>query len=214
MEALNAGRVTVARRTAVLAGTAGALVAVGGAPVEEPADDVPAEQSAPPAEVSVANAAYIAVDAEQGAAAAAVFEVAAEQAERPEPAGSASPEAVDAEAGSTATGDASELISIAKQYLGVPYVWGGTSPSGFDCSGFTSYVYQQVGVNLPRTSSAQLNAGSRVSAAEAKPGDLVGRPGHVGIYLGDGKKIHSPHTGSVVKIDDLSRSDTTFVRVL
>lgn len=81
---------------------------------------------------------------------------------------------------------AQQVIAIAKQYTGVPYVYGGTTPSGWDCSGFTSYVYKKVGVNLPRTSGAQKAAGKVVSAAEARPGDLVYRPGHIGIYAGNG----------------------------
>lgn len=102
------------------------------------------------------------------------------------------------------SGDASGVASIAMKYLGTPYVYGGTSPSGFDCSGFTQYVYRQVGVKLPRTSGGQSRAGQYVSLSNIKPGDLLYGPGHVGIYLGNGKFIHSPVPGQRVKIQSLS----------
>ncbi len=98
----------------------------------------------------------------------------------------------------------SGVIAIAKDYLGVPYVWGGTSPKGFDCSGFTQYVYKKAGVSLPRTSSEQGKVGTKVSRSELRAGDLVMFPGHVGIYIGDGKFIHSPSPGKSVCIEDLS----------
>ncbi len=98
------------------------------------------------------------------------------------------------------------VVAIAMQYLGVPYVWGGSSPSGFDCSGFVAYVYAQVGVSLPHYTGAQWNAGVPVSQGDLEPGDLVffDGLGHVGIYIGGGEFIHAPHTGDVVKIDSLS----------
>lgn len=103
------------------------------------------------------------------------------------------------------------VVDIAKKYLGVPYRWAGTSPTtGFDCSGFTLYVYRQVGVSLPHSSRAQINSGQRVSKDQLMPGDLVffGSPiHHVGIYVGGGQYIHSPHTGSSVKIDSMNRGD-------
>jgi len=98
------------------------------------------------------------------------------------------------------------VVSIAERYLGVPYVWGGASPSGFDCSGLVMYVYAQVGVSLPHNAAAQYGYGTPVSMSQLQPGDLVFfySLGHVGIYIGGGQFIHAPHTGDVVKISPLS----------
>jgi len=98
------------------------------------------------------------------------------------------------------------VVGIAMQYLGVPYVWGGSSPRGFDCSGLVSYVFAQIGVSLPHSSYAQFGMGTPVSISQLEPGDLVFFTGasHVGIYIGGGQFIHAPHTGDVVKISSLS----------
>jgi cell wall-associated NlpC family hydrolase len=97
-------------------------------------------------------------------------------------------------------------VGVAMQYLGTPYVWGGSSPGGFDCSGFVMYVYAQVGVYLPHLAADQYNYGTPVSRDELAPGDLVffDGLGHVGIYIGGDQFIHSPHTGDVVKISSLN----------
>jgi cell wall-associated NlpC family hydrolase len=99
------------------------------------------------------------------------------------------------------------VVPIALQYLGVPYVWGGSSPStGFDCSGFTMYVFAQVGVSLPHYTGSQWGMGSPVSRDQLEPGDLVffNGLGHMGIYVGGNNFIHSPHTGDVVKISSMT----------
>jgi cell wall-associated NlpC family hydrolase len=98
-----------------------------------------------------------------------------------------------------------KVVEIAKKLNGSPYAWGGSSPSGFDCSGFTKYVFDQVGVSLPRTSEDQFGVGQAVSKSSLKPGDLVffstygSGATHVGIYLGDGQFIHA--ASSQVQID-------------
>ena len=102
----------------------------------------------------------------------------------------------------------SGVVGVAMQYLGTPYVWAGASPGGFDCSGFTMYVFAQVGVSLPHSSYAQYGMGVPVAYGQLEPGDLVffDGLGHVGIYIGGGQFIHSPHTGDVVKISSLSEA--------
>jgi cell wall-associated NlpC family hydrolase len=100
----------------------------------------------------------------------------------------------------------SGVVGVAMQYLGTPYVWAGASPAGFDCSGFTSYVYAQVGVSLPHNAAAQYGYGTPVPYDQLQPGDLVffDGLGHVGLYIGGGEFIHAPHTGDVVKISSLA----------
>ena len=103
--------------------------------------------------------------------------------------------------GSAPAPTAGGAVGIASQYLGVPYVWGGASPSGFDCSGLVLYVYAQLGISLPHSAAAQQGYGTPVSYGELAPGDLVffGSPAfHVGIYAGGGGMIHSPYPGASV----------------
>ena len=100
-------------------------------------------------------------------------------------------------------------IGLAKQYLGVPYRWGGSSPAGFDCSGLVQYVYRQLGVSLPRTTYSQEYAGTVISVSEAQPGDLIfwgsrGATYHVAIYMGNGQFIHAPSEGGSVEILSIS----------
>ncbi|TQN37494.1 cell wall-associated NlpC family hydrolase [Blastococcus colisei] len=125
--------------------------------------------------------------------------------------------------GAGATASESAVVAEAQKYLGVPYLWGGTDPSkGLDCSGFTQLIYENLGIELPRTSSQQATSGQAVaSLAEARPGDLVffdhssSRAGidHVGVYIGNGKMIAAPQAGEVVKVQDVG-SPTVIRRVL
>lgn len=103
----------------------------------------------------------------------------------------------------SATGNA--IVDYAYKFLGTPYQWGGTTPSGFDCSGFTQYVFKNAaGVSLPRTTYDQINVGVAVSYNDLQPGDLVfPHTGHVGIYVGGGQMIHAPSTGDVVKVSSV-----------
>jgi cell wall-associated NlpC family hydrolase len=101
------------------------------------------------------------------------------------------------------------VAAIAARYLGVPYVYGGYSTKGFDCSGLVKYVYAQVGITLPHSSMAQGHMGTRVAVQDAKPGDVVVFNGgsHVGIYIGDGHMIDAPYPGRVVSIDRIYSND-------
>lgn len=114
-----------------------------------------------------------------------------------------------------------QVVDYAKEFLGTPYVYGGTSTRGFDCSGFTQYMFREaLGINLGRTTYDQIKNGLVVSKSELKPGDLVflgswSNPYHVGIYVGDGNYIHSPRTGDVVKISPLAGTEFfTGIRVI
>lgn len=109
-----------------------------------------------------------------------------------------------------------QVVSIASRYIGTPYVVGGGSPGGFDCSGLVSYVYGQVGIDLPHQSTGILNAANThtISEAELQPGDLLWSPGHIGIYIGDGKQIDASRPdGWVTKVRDIWQSNPTYLRV-
>ena len=106
----------------------------------------------------------------------------------------------------SASGKGAQAVEIAMKYLGVPYVWGDSTPSGFDCSGLVMYVYGKLGVSLPHHAADQYGYGTHVSRSQLEPGDLVffGDPiHHVGIYVGNGDMINAPHTGAVVRIQPL-----------
>jgi cell wall-associated NlpC family hydrolase len=104
------------------------------------------------------------------------------------------------------------VVAYASNFLGTPYKWGGTTPAGFDCSGFTQYVYRHFGISLGRTTRDQIYNGVGVSRDQLQPGDLVfygkgGVPSHMGIYVGNGMYIHAPRTGDVIKISSYNRAD-------
>lgn len=109
------------------------------------------------------------------------------------------------------TGTGQDIVDYAKTFLGVPYVYGGTSPSGFDCSGLVYYCYAHFGYTVNRTAAGLAYTGRVVSSSELAPGDIIlftstdgSYVGHTGIYIGNGQFIHAPHTGDVVKISSLS----------
>ena len=148
--------------------------------VEEPVQAAPVEETAPAAEETLA---------EQQAAPAVAQEAPAQQAApaeqqtaQAEPAPEPAPVASNSSRGA-------QIVAIARQYAGAPYVWGGTTPAGWDCIGFARYVYAQVGVNIPASSSGARYAGTVIPASQAQPGDLMWWPGHVGIYTGGGMHI-------------------------
>ncbi len=152
------------------------------------------------------------VAAREAAEAQAAAEAAAAEARQAEAAeaaaiqsGNISP--VTSSSSSSATGQA--IVNKAMQYLGVPYVWGGTSPSGFDCSGLVQYVMNSLGIDIARVAEDQRNCGTYVTRDNLEPGDLVffsngSNIHHVGIYIGDGNMIHAPQTGDVVKISSIN----------
>ena len=112
-----------------------------------------------------------------------------------------------------ASANGSAIIDAASQLVGIPYASGGTSTAGFDCSGFTSYVFAQVGISLPRTSGAQAGSGTVVSRADAQPGDLIYSPGHIAIYAGGNTQIDSPRPGKTIQFREIWQSNPTFIRV-
>ena len=112
---------------------------------------------------------------------------------------------------------AQQAVNAALAQRGTPYEWGGESPGGFDCSGLLQWAYQQAGISLPRTAASQAQAGTPVPRSQLKPGDLVyfySPVSHIGMYIGNGKMVHAPNSGSVVRIDDVySDSYTGATRV-
>jgi cell wall-associated NlpC family hydrolase len=140
------------------------------------------------------------------------LELAQQEAATGDPAAAPAPPTVDSSTSSPEPviqapppGQYSGVAGIALQYLGTPYVWAGASPAGFDCSGFVQYVFGQVGVSLPHNAAAQYGYGAAVPREALQAGDLVffNGLGHVGIYIGGGQFVHSPHSGDVVKISSI-----------
>ena len=218
----SAGETSV-KASAVLAASGGLVAAFAlpaqATPAHRATSTTTTAAAAPGAEVSTATTAPTAlalapaVVAPKAAAPVAVEKVGvvgvkAVAKPKPKPKVSAVTQAIRSRAGSTSTvsrsstrysnpaQSSSGIVNIARGLLGIPYVYGGESPSGFDCSGFTSYVFGKAGISIPRTASAQQRAATPVS--DPKPGDLVffGSPAwHVGIYTGNGMMIDSPKPG-------------------
>ncbi|RWZ50085.1 NlpC/P60 family protein [Labedella phragmitis] len=122
--------------------------------------------------------------------------------------------------GSSVSGDAptpsfslDAVFQTALQYRGTPYVFGGSTPSGFDCSGFVMYVYAKFGISLPHSVSGQAAAGTRIPLSEARPGDLVIMSGHDGFYAGNGMILDAPRPGKVVQMRSIWTSDYSIVRI-
>ncbi len=109
----------------------------------------------------------------------------------------------------------SAVVNIGLQYVGTPYQYGGTTPAGFDCSGFTSYVFAQVGISLPHSVSGQAAMGTKISRADAVPGDLVvfNDHSHIGIYMGNGAILDAPYPGKTVQTRQLWTDAYYIVRI-
>lgn len=126
--------------------------------------------------------------------------------------------AAEAEAAAAAASESSadlgqQAVNLALEYVGVPYVWGGASPSGFDCSGLIQYVYAQLGISLPHSSASMSTVGYQVSAAEAQPGDIVWTSGHVSLYAGDGMVVEAQQEGVPVHYTEMWQNNPVFIRV-
>jgi cell wall-associated NlpC family hydrolase len=111
----------------------------------------------------------------------------------------------------------SSVLTIAARYVGTPYVYGGTTPRGFDCSGFTGHVYRQLGISLPRTANEQMKATRQISRSEARAGDLVffvsgGRAYHNGIYAGRNMMYDAPRSGKTLQKREIWSADVIFTR--
>ncbi|WP_461023974.1 C40 family peptidase [Thalassiella azotivora] len=226
----NAG--VVGRRSAVIAASSGLVVTIGlpaadAAPVTERADSAPTAPAQPEtsAPTSADGLVSVPADAPVSFTAEPLTEATPPPPPPPPPVVQEASESRSSERASRTTERESlptadvapsevgaAVLEIAARYVGTPYRYGGTTPSGFDCSGFTQYVYAQVGINLPRTSGAQADFGRRVSASEARPGDLVWTEGHIGIYAGGNMMYDAPRTGKSVSKREIWYTPT-FIRV-
>ncbi|MBC7550291.1 MAG: C40 family peptidase [Cellulomonas sp.] len=224
----------VGRRSVVAAAAAGLVVSTFGAPASAapstenaaavPAGDTSALTASARAVLEAAPVVSVAADATWVLDAPAVTVVV--DPPKPKPvtrtaavaSRSAARTAVPA-AGAAATGAVPQSVSgnavleVAARYVGVAYRYGGKTPDGFDCSGFTAYVYGQLGISMTSQSSAQRNVGTVVSRADALPGDLIWSPGHVAIYAGGNTQIDSPKPGSTIQFRAIWQSNPTFIRV-
>ncbi len=185
------------------------------ADADTPATSEVATEAPGPSEEELAAQAAAEQAAEQAAAEQAQAEQAAAEQAQAAPAVSTEDEAAESTAvpasSAVPQGVGSDAVAIGSNYLGTPYAWGGGAPGGFDCSGFVSYVYAQMGISLPHQSGDILNSGTVISASEARPGDILWWPGHVGIYAGDGQVLHST-PGPGVSITNIWGSPT-YLRV-
>lgn len=229
---------TVGRRSAVVAASSGLVVTMAlpasAAPADSPANALPAvDVSALTAEARVALATAPAVSVPADAAwefKAPQIQITANPEPEPEPEPEPAPRRTESTSRSTeraaapaaeapaaaavpASAVGSAVIEIAARYVGVPYVYGGSTPDGFDCSGFTSYVYAQLGITLPRSSADQRYAGTVVSADQRQPGDIIWTPGHIGIYAGGNTQIDSPRPGKTVQFREIWQSNPIYIRV-
>ncbi|EWS81940.1 hydrolase [Brachybacterium phenoliresistens] len=107
----------------------------------------------------------------------------------------------------------SSILATARSGIGVPYVWGGDDPSGWDCSGFVQWVYGQHGISLPHSAGSQVAQGTRISRSEARPGDLVYKPGHIGIYAGDGRFVDAGNPRVDTTERDIYSGDWSYYRI-
>jgi cell wall-associated NlpC family hydrolase len=221
----------VGRRSVVAAAAAGLVVSTFGAPASaatstENASTVPAVdtsaltasaraalETAPVVTVAAdatwaldAPAVAIVVDPPKPKAVSRTAAVASRSAER-----AAVPAAATGAVPQSVAGNA--VLEVAARYVGVPYRSGGKTPEGFDCSGFTAYVYGQLGISMTSQSSAQRNVGTVVSRADALPGDLIWSPGHVAIYAGGNTQIDAPKPGKTIQFRAIWQSNPTFIRV-
>ncbi|HEX5331225.1 MAG TPA: NlpC/P60 family protein [Cellulomonas sp.] len=219
---------TVGRRTVVVAASSGLLVTMFGAPAGAttggtagslPSVDTASLTASARAVLATAPVVTSPADAEWSsdapevtavAPAPVVTRVAAAKAAR-SAARTAAPAVHNNPVPQSVAGNA--VLEVAARYVGTPYLSGGSTPAGFDCSGFVSYVYAQLGVSLPRTSSGIKAAGTVISRADAQPGDLIWSPGHISIYAGGDDQIDSPRPGKTIQFRSIWQSAPVFIRI-